>query len=96
MIFSLNQAAPLRLSLSGQIGKVLFVLVLGYSGFGLLFGILGFVGALFTSREKLLAATDSQINLLGYIEALRWTFVFSIVFALVFFALNAYAPGLAQ
>ena len=74
----------------------LFMLVLGYTFIGLLVGLSMVGGSLFASDRMLLAGTDSKINMYGYMRSLRVTFILSIVFVILFFALNAYAPGLGQ
>ena len=94
-ISALNQADPIKLNIWGVVGKWLFILFLGYSFLGLLFGLSMIGSSLFASKEMLLKATDERYNMIGYMRTLRATFLLSLVAAVVFFALNAYAPGLA-
>lgn len=96
MISSLRQADPIPLNIMGHVGMYLFMLVLGYTFIGLLVGLSMVGGSLFASDRMLLAGTDSKINMYGYMRSLRVTFILSIVFVILFFALNAYAPGLGQ
>ncbi len=92
---ALHQADPIKLNLWGVVGKWLFILFLGYSFLGLLFGLSMIGSSLFASKAMLLKATDARYNMIGYMRTLRATFLLSLVAAAAFFALNAYAPGLA-
>lgn len=96
MISSLRQADPIPLNIMGHVGMYLFILVLGYTFIGLLVGLSMVGGSLFASDRMLLAGTDRKINMYGYMRSLRVTFILSIGFVILFFALNAYAPGLGQ
>lgn len=93
-ISAMHKTEPLKLNIGGIVGKWLFILFLGYSFLGLLFGLSMIGSSLFASDAMLMKATDTRINMFGYMRTLRLTFLLSLLLAAVFFAMNAYAPGL--